>query len=212
MTKMKQEKVQHTNKRGGISRSVVLVKGAYCRAHAHGLVAGFTLIETLVAIAILLTAIAGPMSIAHQGAVLGRHTRDETIASYLAQDAIEYVRYQIATNGNANLSNLTGLGDCASPGGCEINTFAGNISPYTGSGNVLLWNGSSNTYGYGSGDPSPFKRRVVVVDTNTGPGSDYVGGLPAAGVEYLVTVTVTWNNGAESVEISDRLVDWRIVL
>src|SRR6185369_6180494 len=53
---------------------------------------GFTIIETLVAIAILMIAIAGPLTVAQKGLTSSIYARDQMIASYLAQDAIEYVK------------------------------------------------------------------------------------------------------------------------
>ena len=53
---------------------------------------GFTLVETLVAIAILLIAVAGPLLAASRASVLASVSRDEMTASYLAQEGVEYVR------------------------------------------------------------------------------------------------------------------------
>lgn len=54
--------------------------------------AGFTLIETMVAITIITLAIAGPLVIANSAIVAARISRDQLTASYLAQEGIEYVR------------------------------------------------------------------------------------------------------------------------
>ena len=52
----------------------------------------FTLIETLVAITILTLAIVGPLYAANRAIVGARTSRDHLTATYLAQEAIEYVR------------------------------------------------------------------------------------------------------------------------
>jgi prepilin-type N-terminal cleavage/methylation domain-containing protein len=53
---------------------------------------GFTLIETLVAVAILTTAIVGPF-VAIEAAITASYTsRDQLVATMLAQEGIEYVR------------------------------------------------------------------------------------------------------------------------
>ncbi len=52
---------------------------------------GFTLVETLVAIAILSMAIAPALYTAHQSIVAVNLARDQMIASYLAQDAMDYL-------------------------------------------------------------------------------------------------------------------------
>ncbi len=53
---------------------------------------GFTLVETLVAIAIMMIAIAGPLYTADRAILAAEISRDQLIASYLAQEGIEYVR------------------------------------------------------------------------------------------------------------------------
>jgi prepilin-type N-terminal cleavage/methylation domain-containing protein len=55
---------------------------------------GFTLVETLVAISILMLAILGPLSIASAGLRNSLYARDQITAFYLAQEGIEYVRYE----------------------------------------------------------------------------------------------------------------------
>ena len=54
---------------------------------------GFTLVETLVAIAILMLAILGPLDIASSGLRDSLFAKDQVTAYYLAQEGIEYVRY-----------------------------------------------------------------------------------------------------------------------
>lgn len=56
------------------------------------LTAGFTLVETLVAISILLVVIIGPMTIAQKGIQNAYFARDQLTAVFLAQEAIEAVR------------------------------------------------------------------------------------------------------------------------
>ncbi len=53
---------------------------------------GFTLIEAMVAIAIIALAIVGPMYAANSSIVAAELASDQLTASYLAQEGIEYVR------------------------------------------------------------------------------------------------------------------------
>ncbi|MFA6969109.1 MAG: type II secretion system protein [Candidatus Paceibacterota bacterium] len=53
---------------------------------------GFTLIETMIAITILTLAIAGPIFTASRAIIAAQIARDQLIATYLAQEGIEYVR------------------------------------------------------------------------------------------------------------------------
>lgn len=59
---------------------------------------GFTLMETLIAIAVLSLAITGPMVIAQKGIGSAIYARDEVTAFYLAQEAVEYIRNIRDTN------------------------------------------------------------------------------------------------------------------
>lgn len=69
---------------------------------------GFTIIETLVAITILMIAIAGPMTIAQKGLNASKYARDQTTATYLAQDAIEFVKNRL--DGSVFSTYIYGLG------------------------------------------------------------------------------------------------------
>ena len=53
---------------------------------------GFTLIETLVAIAILTLSVAGPLLIASRALISAQIAQEQLTASYLAQEGVEYVR------------------------------------------------------------------------------------------------------------------------
>lgn len=53
---------------------------------------GFTIIETLVAITILMVSVAGPLSIATKALSNARYAKDQMIASFLAQESMEYIK------------------------------------------------------------------------------------------------------------------------
>jgi type II secretory pathway pseudopilin PulG len=52
---------------------------------------GFTLIETLVAISILMIAIAGPLTVANKAYTASINAREQSVAMYLAQESMEYI-------------------------------------------------------------------------------------------------------------------------
>ena len=91
---------------------------------------GFTLVETLVAIAILMIAIAGPLTVAEKGLSASIYARDQLMASYLAQDAMESIKNIVDSNelaGNPWLSSLSNY-NCTSSSLCTIDTT---VSPPT---------------------------------------------------------------------------------
>ncbi len=59
---------------------------------------GFTILETLVAITIILIAITGPLDIIANSLKASYYSRDEVTAFYLAQEAIEYAKNQRDNN------------------------------------------------------------------------------------------------------------------
>lgn len=54
---------------------------------------GFTIVETLVAVAILMISIAGPLTIAQKGLMAALYARDQVTASFLAQELMEQIKY-----------------------------------------------------------------------------------------------------------------------
>lgn len=64
---------------------------------------GFTILETLVAISIILIAITGPIDIIGQALKNSYYSRDQITAFYLAQEAIEYARNQRDDNALARV-------------------------------------------------------------------------------------------------------------
>jgi len=59
---------------------------------------GFTLVESLIAISILMLAIAGPLVAVSNAISQSGYARDQVTAFYLAQDAVEYLRNLRDTN------------------------------------------------------------------------------------------------------------------
>ena len=138
---------------------------------------GFTLIEALVAISILLFAIAGPLTIASRGVLSSNVARDQTTAFYLAQEAIEYVRNTRDENSLRALSWLTGLSNCVAPSACNIDAKNKTVSVCSGQCATLLLD-SNHFYNNLSGNPTLFRRTVSITSLNA--------------VEAAISVTVSW--------------------
>ena len=73
---------------------------------------GLTLMETLVAIGILSVAISGPLMLSARGLIFAKYAKDQIIAFYLAQEAVEIVRNIRDGNLKAGGNWLDGLEQC----------------------------------------------------------------------------------------------------
>jgi len=159
---------------------------------------GFTLIETLVAISVLLGAVITPMVIASQGIAITTYARDQVIAAYLAQDAVEYVIAKKKQNTFDLINALPGVDDwleglekCGDSDGCTIDTTL----PLTDQENAttcpsgvcppLKYHDITGAYGYGDSSEwveSRFTRKV----------HSFVLENPE---EAVVIVIISWKNG-----------------
>lgn len=166
---------------------------------------GFTLIETFVAISILLVSLAGPLSIAAKALQSAYYSRDEIIASYLAQEAIEYVRAVRDQNYLAgNASWLTGLDGTGGAPNCIDATCTidfPNFKTTACAGPLLcpaLLIDANGLYNQQSGSPSIYTRAFSVKT---------VAGRPD---EVDVEVRVSWRTGTieRQFTISDHIFNW----
>ena len=78
---------------------------------------GFTLVETLIAISILVLAVTGSFAAAHNGMTSAVFSRDQITAFYLAQEGIEQVRNLRDKNGLIGANWMTGIANAGDP--CE---------------------------------------------------------------------------------------------
>ena len=159
---------------------------------------GFSLVETIVAIAILLLALVGPLTIATKGIQAGEYSKEQTIALYLAQEGIEaFVAArnnaevtQVETPGSTWNWNWIPSGTCTGSDGCGIDfansdplSRAVKCNPVTKC--ILSLDESASRAKFllpGTGTPTEFTRVITITN-----GPD--GG--AAGSRY-VTATVSW--------------------
>ena len=177
---------------------------------------GFTLVETLVAVLLLSVAIAGPLTIASRGLNAALIAKDQVTAFYLAQDAVEYIRFKRDTTCLTNSPCTTWLGSgpsslslCASANGsaiCYVDSIANTIK-VTGTsctGSALRYDSTAgrNYYSNGStGTCSPYKRTVKIINPLNGR-SD----------EAQLIVTIIWSDvggTAHNVTVKENLLNWQ---
>lgn len=168
---------------------------------------GFSLIETLIAVSILMIAIAGPLSLVQAGLFSSVHQRNQVTAVFLAQEALEYIKsirdanfytqYLAQAQQKGWLDNPSGGtldSICGAPSGCYVDPH-GKLP-----GGVFVWKVASSKklteslstavafrYSYETGADfidSPYKRTVIITPIGN------------AGDEVRVTVKMEWNDHA----------------
>jgi prepilin-type N-terminal cleavage/methylation domain-containing protein len=183
------------------------------------LVSGFTLLETMVAIAILLIAVVGPISLIGNSLHQIYYARDEMSAVNLAQEGVEAVRRVRDTN------------MLARPTGGWAKDFSSLSKKYlVDSGNIYISsNGKGSSNGFliscpGSGCSVTSQR--MYLDSGTGLYRQTNSSLPSGWTstqfsrvvdinlvssdEYAVISTVTWTTGGQAgtVSVSENIFNW----
>lgn len=176
----------------------------FASVRIHG---GFTLVETLVAISILLIAVVGPMSAISRSLMQMSIARDQMIAINLAQEGIEAVRQKRDSNvlefisgvpGASWMKGLNPVGyevDVGGPSGPLVNSCGGACDPQP----VVIDTATGLYRQSFAGAPTQFSR-VVKIDVGGGGGS----------FERKITSKVTWlrSGTVREVVISESLFDW----
>jgi Tfp pilus assembly protein PilV len=132
---------------------------------------GFTIVETLVAIAILMISIAGPLTIAQKGLLASIYARDQVVASFLAQDAMEWLKndrddYIMQKNSADFFSDwVSSYGACSGPNMCNINTYNGD--KYLTSGNEAMYLSNTGYSPSNNGVKTQFSRSFYLVVNNS---------------------------------------------
>ena len=168
--------------------------------HRHGSQQGFSLVETLVAITVLLVAIVGPMTIAARGLQSAFYAREQVIAFSLAQEGLELIRALRDENALGGRAWHSGFSVCDNPHGCGLDARGSSARNCQSRSNCALnydagaLSGARGFYTYAAGDATPFTR-VIRVGRN--------------GDEAEVIVEVSWQSGlfggARSVVLQSRV-------
>ena len=177
--------------------------------------AGFTLIETLIAVLILATSIAGPLTIASKSLTTALVAKDQISAFFLAQDAVEYVRFARDSNKRASTNWLTGSGGtetdlspCNTVNGCYIDST--NNSP-TAPTACSAAGCPTPTLNYDSTN-SRFTYAAVAAGISKTIYTRTITLTQITTAEYRVTVTVSWSGvgtAVRSVTVSEYIYNWQ---
>lgn len=183
------------------------------RRKNHSAHRGFSLVESLVAITIITSAISAPMYAVTIGLRNARGAANEVTAYYLAQEAVEGLRYlrdSATIAGEAPFARFSPP-DCVggiagSEKKCTIDEAGLESGPAYGiAANCVLecpklkFDGATNRYGYGSGTESIFRREIFTKETNQAP--------PGQIREVRIRAVVSWDDqtGTRKVEVVETL-------
>ncbi len=164
----------------------------------------FTLIETFVAVSVLLISLVGPLSIAAQSLRSAYYARDQVTAYYLAQEAIEYVRAKRDQNVIVGSSWLSGLETCEVINGadpvCSVDfkNFRADVC-LGGVCDPLKLSSDDQIFNTQTGTPSLFTRSLKIIPV-TNNGTD----------EVTLQVTVSWVSAgiSRSFQLKENIFNW----
>src|SRR3989344_2435830 len=168
---------------------------------------GFTIVESLVAIAVLVLAVTGAASAIQIGISSYIFSKDQIIAFYLAQEGFEQVRNIRDENGLKSQNWLTGISanssdPCYFGNACIIDPVISNVPTRcsAGPGNcpVLRQDASAGFFGYEpSWSATIFRREIVLTQINAN--------------EVSILVTVDWSKGLVNRQFRARenILNWQ---
>ncbi|MSU55592.1 MAG: prepilin-type N-terminal cleavage/methylation domain-containing protein [Candidatus Taylorbacteria bacterium] len=178
---------------------------------------GFSIVETLIAIAILSVAVVAPMSLAQRGLIASIYAKDQVTAFYLAQESVEYVRNLRDANNyvgrsgdsgdwlrgfdgiyDANQNIMFGI-DVSAQSAFQIINCSSNLALCR-----LNFDTSRGIYGEQTGETwqSTIYTRTLQVKPFT-TDSD-----PFAGADLIATVTWRSGNIQRSMVINEKIFNW----
>jgi len=173
---------------------------------------GFTLVETLIAISILMISVAAPLSLAAKGIQAANLAKQQIVAYYLAQDAYEVIKNITDTNKLAVKTYAEGgiiagdLNNICVSNNCRIDTLTGKIEMFT-PGQKIKYSDSMNVYGFDPAGASSYfdtiySRYFKIIKTkDTGVSID----------EIKVLITMEWNIpyiGLQSYTLEGHITNW----
>lgn len=167
---------------------------------------GFTIIESLVAIAILVAAVIGAMSAVQSGLSSYTFSKDQITAFYLAQEGFEQLRNIRDENHLNGVDWLTGIASnsndpCYFGQACTVSPVETSVAtrcPAPGSCPVLRQDPTDGFYGYNSAWPlSKFRREIQLSSVSA--------------TEIAATVSVYWSKGLinRQFKVKENILNWQ---
>ncbi len=153
--------------------------------------AGFTLIETIVAVGIIIIGLVSALTLITNSLFYVSNINDRLVAANLTAEGLEVARNIRDNNRLANLSWNNGLAN----GDYQAAYNSTSLSSY--GGNVLLLDSGTGLYNYSSGASTPYIRKISISN------------LSSYEIRVISTVTwqrrgITYSNSAES-----HLFNWK---
>ncbi|MFY9463083.1 MAG: hypothetical protein WAP52_02775 [Candidatus Sungiibacteriota bacterium] len=197
----------------------------------QGKTAGFTLLETVVALTVILAAVVGPVSLITRGLFSFSFSKNKVIAANLAQEGLEIMR--LVRENNIMCDNLNGPAVWQwnrDPDGMPMHRLQAGVDMQSlmairtapcvtivtpkisiSCSDPLLFESAiqspnAGTYGYASGSGTIFSRCVEITSPPDNPDND----IPASD-QMDIVATVTWNEHGNdrSMKLQERLYNWR---
>lgn len=173
---------------------------------------GFTLVETLVAITIVLGTLTATYTAVTNAIKSSAHARDTITAFYLAQEAFEFLKNKRDTNALQDEGWLNGIGACETGGGCVLAAYNENGTPKATaefrdcpSGDcprTIFQHKDTKAYGHHGPDDNDWEATQFSRSIEMTQGGD----------EASVAVTVVWrgaNGSDQRVKLEEEITNWR---
>ena len=170
---------------------------------------GFTLVESLVAIAILMISVSVPLQLATDSLLATAYSEQQFVAEYLAQDALEYIINIKTSNRLSHLPIDNNLDDCIDKK-CIVDTtkgYSNAIESYT-NGKTIGIDKETGIYKYfssGQDDSDKktiFSRYATIEELKNGDGDI---------TQLKISVHVKWNNpkvGKKDYVLKTSISNW----
>ncbi len=152
--------------------------------------------ETTVAIAILVAAVIGPLSLASSSIKASSQARNNLTAAGLAQEGVELMRNFRANNVFKGFGWTAGMDSCFSAAGCQIDAETLEISACGTSCLNLNFDQNSGLYSYGAGGATIFIRTINIETVSAN--------------EIKIKVLVAWQErfGPQKLTLEEHLLNW----